>query len=77
MNTKVTELENGRLPIDYVPYSPTVEDLKHEYQYSLAHRMIERLLGEGRISKAEFNKLEADFREKYVPHLAEIMPEIR
>ncbi len=77
MGAKVTEIENGTLPVEYEPYVPGKEDLKHEYQFSIAHHMIENLLRNGQITQVEFNKLELKFRKKYVPHLAEVMPEIR
>lgn len=76
METRITETENGGIRIKAEEYCPTKDDLKREYNYYLAHRMIDSLLRKQLISLGEFNNLERKFRAKFSPHLASVMAEI-
>lgn len=50
------------------------EELKKEYNYYLAQKLLKKLLGNGMISEDEFNKITKKNRQTFSPYLAEIMP---
>lgn len=76
MVEKVTEIEQSSIPIRPQKYNPTREDLQQEYRYYLAHRMIQNLHACDAITKDEYVRLELKYREKFHPHLLEILPEM-
>jgi len=62
-------------PIKPKEYVPTAEELKREYDYTVAVQLLDLLRDSGLISDDEFNKSEAKFRKRFSPHLAPLMPE--
>lgn len=76
MTDKVTEVATSSIPIHPQKYDPTKDELQQEYRYYLAHRMIERLHACDAITQDEYGRLELKYREKFNPHLLEILPKI-
>lgn len=64
-------------PIKAKEYIPTADELKREYDYTVAMQLLDSLLKSSLISVDEFNKSEAKFRKRFSPHLAPVMPENR
>ena len=54
----------------------TTEELEQEYDYYMAQKLLEKMLGTGLISVAEFNKITAKNRQTFSPFLSEIMPKM-
>lgn len=52
----------------------TTKELEQEYDYYMAQKLLERMLGTGLISVDEFNKITAKNRQTFSPFLSEIMP---
>lgn len=52
----------------------TTEELQREYDYYMAQKLLEKMLGAGLISVEEFNKITAKNRQTFSPFLSEIMP---
>ena len=52
----------------------TDEELKQEYSYYLAQKLLKKMLENDMISADEFNKITEKNRESFSPYLAEIMP---
>jgi hypothetical protein len=71
--TKLT-LEQ-KSPVSYVK-TFTTEELEQEYDYYMAQKLLEKMLGTGLISVAEFNKITAKNRQTFSPFLSEIMPKM-
>ena len=53
------------------------EQLKREFDYIQAEKLLRKMLQKGLITEAEFNKIDALNRQSFSPFLAEIMPCIR
>lgn len=51
----------------------TDEQLKREYNYCMAQKILKSMLEKGLISADEFNKITRKNREIFSPYLAEIM----
>lgn len=51
----------------------TDEQLKREYNYYMAQKILKSMLEKGLISADEFNKITRKNRETFSPYLAEIM----
>lgn len=51
----------------------TDEQLKREYNYYMAQKILKSMLEKGLISADEFNKITRKNREIFSPYLAEIM----
>lgn len=62
-------------PVSYVK-TFTTEELEKEYDYYMAQKLLEKMLGAGLISVAEFNKITAKNRQTFSPFLLEIMPKM-
>ena len=58
------------------PKTFTTEELEQEYDYYMAQKLLEKMLGTGLISVAEFNKITAKNRQTFSPFLSEIMPKM-
>lgn len=71
--TKLT-LEQ-KSPVSYVK-TFTTEELEQEYDYYMAQKLLEKMLGTGLISVDEFNKITAKNRQTFSPFLSEIMPKM-
>lgn len=54
----------------------TTEELEQEYDYYMAQKLLEKMLGTGLISVDEFNKITAKNRQIFSPFLSEIMPKM-
>lgn len=52
----------------------TDEELKQEYSYYLAQKLLKKMLDNDMISEDEFNKITEKNRKSFSPYLAEIMP---
>lgn len=76
MMEKVTEFATSNTPFHPQKYNPTRESLQEEYQYYLAHRMIEKLHADETITQDEYVRLELKYREKFHPHLLKILPKM-
>lgn len=70
---KAIELTEGKSFITK-PSALTDDDMRHEYDYYLAQKILEDMQNKGLISDDEFNKITALNRKKFCPYLAEIMP---
>lgn len=62
-------------PVSYVK-TFTTEELEKEYDYYMAQKLLEKMLGTGLISVDEFNKITAKNRQTFSPFLSEIMPKM-
>ncbi len=62
-------------PVSYVK-TFTTEELEKEYDYYMAQKLLEKMLGAGLISGDEFNKITAKNRQTFSPFLSEIMPKM-
>lgn len=51
----------------------TDEQLKRDYHYHMAQKILKSMLEKGLISADEFNKITRKNRETFSPYLAEIM----
>ena len=51
----------------------TDEQLKQDYNYCMAQKILKSMLEKGLISADEFNKITRKNRETFSPYLAEIM----
>ena len=51
----------------------TQEDVRQEYHYILAQKMLKSILEKGLITLDEFNKITVLNRQTFSPYLAEIM----
>lgn len=52
----------------------TGEELKQEYNYYLAQKLLKKMLDNDMISADEFNKITEKNRKSFSPYLVEIMP---
>lgn len=68
--TTITEPES--IPVLLKPHI-TDEQLKREYNYCMAQKILKSMLEKGLISADEFNKIMRKNRETFSPYLAEIM----
>ena len=71
--TKLTPEQ--QFPVSYVK-TFTTEELEQEYDYYMAQKLMEKMLGTGIISVAEFNKITVKNRQTFSPFLSEIMPKM-
>jgi hypothetical protein len=71
--TKLTPEQQS--PVSYVK-TFTTEELEQEYDYYMAQKLLEKMLGTGLISVDEFNKITAKNRQSFSPFLSEIMPKM-
>lgn len=53
------------------------EQLKREFDYFRAEKLLSKMLGKGLITEVEFNKIDALNRQTFSPFLKEIMPSNR
>ena len=69
--TKITEQSQLSVPLKY---QMTEEQMRKDYYYCLAQKIIKTMLDKGLISDDEFNKITKKNRQTFSPYLAEIMP---
>lgn len=69
--TKITEQSQFSVPLKY---QMTEEQMRKDYYYCLAQKIIKTMLDKGLISDDEFNKITQKNRQTFSPYLAEIMP---
>ena len=72
--TKITELGSHTV---IMKSRITEEQLRSDYQYCMAQKIIKVMLDKDLISVDEFHKITAKNRETFSPKLAAIMPKIR
>lgn len=75
MNNKVinTIIDTESLPV-VSSINITDEQLKRDYFYHTAQKILKLMLEKNLVSADEFNKITMKNREKFSPCLAEIMP---
>ncbi|MFV0503768.1 MAG: SHOCT domain-containing protein [Lachnospirales bacterium] len=69
--TKITEQTQFSVTLKY---QMTEEQMRKDYYYCLAQKIIKTMLDSGLISDDEFNKITKKNRQTFSPYLAEIMP---
>jgi len=69
--TKITEQSQLSVPLKY---QMTEEQMRKDYYYCLAQKIIKTMLDKGLISDDEFNKITQKNRQTFSPYLAELMP---
>lgn len=68
--TKITEQSQFSVPLKY---QMTEEQMRKDYYYCLAQKIIKTMRDKGLISDDEFNKITKKNRQTFSPYLAEIM----
>lgn len=68
--TKITEPGVSPTPVKSLM---TEKQLKGDYQYCMAQKLVKSMLKKGLISVDEFNKITERNRKTFSPYLAEIM----
>ncbi|WP_307992341.1 SHOCT domain-containing protein [uncultured Clostridium sp.] len=68
--TKITEQNQVPVPLRY---QMTEEQMRKDYYYYLAQKIIKLMLYKGLISVDEYNKITEKNRQTFSPYLAEIM----
>ena len=71
--TKLTPEQQS--PVSYVK-TFTTEELEQEYDYYMAQKLLEKMLGTGLISVNEFNRITEKNRQTFSPFLSGIMPKM-
>lgn len=69
--TKITEQNQFPVPLKY---KMTEEQMRKDYYYCLAQKIIKSMLDKGLITDSEFKKITEKNRQIFSPYLAEIMP---
>ena len=70
----VTKIMNESEKPALIAKNFTDEELKQEYNYYLAQKLLKKMLDNDMISEDEFNKITEKNRKSFSPYLAEIMP---
>lgn len=70
----VTKIMNESEKPALIAKNFTDEELKQEYNYYLAQKLLKKMLDNDMISADEFNKITEKNRKSFSPYLAEIMP---
>ncbi|MGS0744500.1 SHOCT domain-containing protein [Syntrophomonas erecta subsp. sporosyntropha] len=73
---KVMKISDGVIDESIELKKMSQEQLKREFDYIQAEKLLRKMLQKGLITEAEFNKIEALNRQSFSPFLAEIMPDI-
>lgn len=68
--TKITEQNQFPVPLKY---KMTEEQMRKDYYYCLAQKIIKTMLDKGLITDNEFKKITEKNRQIFSPYLAEIM----
>ena len=71
MVTKITEQNQFPVPLKY---QMTEEQMRKDYYYYLAQKIIKSMLEKGLITDDEFNRIMKLNRQSFSPNLVEIMP---
>lgn len=71
MITKITEQNQFPVPLKY---QMTEEQMRKDYYYYLAQKIIKSMLEKGLITDDEFNRIMKLNRQSFSPNLVEIMP---
>ena len=69
--TKITEQNQSPVPLKY---KMTEEQMRKDYYYCLAQKIIKSMLDKELITDNEFKKITEKNRQIFSPYLAEIMP---
>lgn len=70
----VTKIMNESEKPALTAKNSTDQELKQEYNYYLAQKLLKKMLDNDMISADEFNKITEKNRKSFSPYLAEIMP---
>lgn len=73
-NKKVTKVSDKTTENRIEPKRVSQEQLKREFDYIQAEKLLRKMLEKGLITKVEFDKITALNRQTFFPALAEIMP---
>lgn len=68
---KITEQNQFPVPLKY---KMTEEQMRKEYYYCLAQKIIKTMLNKGLITDDEWSKITEKNRQTFSPYLVEIMP---
>lgn len=71
---KVTKITDEIIENKIKSKSVSFEQLRREFNYIQAEKLLKRMLEKGLISEVEFNKITALNRQTFSPFLAKIMP---
>ena len=71
---KVMKISDGVIDKSTELKKMSQEQLKREFDYIQAEKLLKKMLQKGLITEAEFNKIDALNRQTFSPFLAEIMP---
>lgn len=69
--TKITKQNQFHVPLKY---QMTEEQMRKDYYYYLAQRIVKLMLDKGLITDDEFKKITEKNRQTFSPYLVEIMP---
>lgn len=69
--TKITEQNQVPVPLKY---QMTEEQMRKDYYYYLAQKIIKSMLDKGLITDDEFSRIMKLNRQSFSPNLVEIMP---
>lgn len=72
-NRTVTMITEPGIPQTLIKSRITEEQLKLDYNYFIAQKMLKAMLEKGLISEGEFNKITEKNRKTFSPYLAELM----
>ncbi|WP_139904016.1 SHOCT domain-containing protein [Clostridium thermarum] len=73
-NKKVTKVSDETTENRIEAKRVSQEQLKCEFDYIQAEKLLRKMLQKGLITEVEFNKIDALNRQTFSPFLAEIMP---
>lgn len=73
-NRTVTKImEQNQFPVP-LKYQMTEEQMRKDYYYYLAQKILKSMLDKGLITNDEFNRIMILNRQSFSPNLVEIMP---
>ena len=73
-NKKVTKITDEIIENRLEPKKVSQEQIRREFDYIQAEKLLKKILEKGLITVAEFDKITALNRQTFSPVLAEIMP---
>lgn len=74
---KVMKISDGVIDKSIELKKMSQEQLKREFDYIQAEKLLRKMLEKGLITEVEFNKIDALNRQTFSPFLKEIMPSNR
>jgi hypothetical protein len=73
-NRTVTKITEHNHSSGSLKYQITEEQMRKDYYYCLAQKLIKVMLDKGVITEDEFNKITLKNRQTFSPYLTKIMP---